>query len=316
MPGRLESISAQPVIREFAQGIAQDAVQPVAGFLAPTVPVSAMVGKFKKYTQKNRFRIPDTLRPVGGRAAELRFEVSDETYNCQPHSLDYPVDRLEQYESEQALGDMFREGAVAIAEVASLSHEKTVIDAGLAAVGAGTSKTWNDAADPVSDLDTAILSVIKACAYGSAMSIGVLFGASAWTIFKNQAKVRGRFIVAPSAPKGGLGLAVPSEEAAGMLFTGSPKVRTSYMVYDTAPEGKDAVPAFLLDSTVLVFARKEQPSRLDPSFMKTFRLANKYMVPGAYTRDDGRVEVAKFDWSEDVKVTNSAAAVRYNVAAS
>jgi hypothetical protein len=88
------------------------------------------------------------------------------------------------------------------------------------------------------------------------------------------------------------------------------------MVYDTAPEGKDAVPAFLLDSTVLVFARKEQPSRLDPSFMKTFRLANKYMVPGAYTRDDGRVEVAKFDWSEDVKVTNSAAAVRYNVAAS
>jgi hypothetical protein len=50
--------------------------------------------------------------------------------------------------------------------------------------------------------------------------------------------------------------------------------------------------------------------------MKTFRLANKYMVPGAYTRDDGRVEVAKFDWSEDVKVTNSSACVRYNVAAS
>jgi hypothetical protein len=39
------------------------------------------------------------------------------------------------------------------------------------------------------------------------------------------------------------------------------------------------------------------------------------MVPGSYTRDDGRVEVAKFDWSEDVKVTNSAACVRLNISA-
>jgi hypothetical protein len=42
---------------------------------------------------------------------------------------------------------------------------------------------------------------------------------------------------------------------------------------------------------------------------------NKFMVPGSYMRDDGRVEVAKFDWSEDVKVTNSLACVRLNVAA-
>ena len=32
-------------------------------------------------------------------------------------------------------------------------------------------------------------------------------------------------------------------------------------------------------------------------------------------RDDGRVEVAEFDWSEDVKVINSAACVRLNVSA-
>ena len=65
---------------------------------------------------------------------------------------------------------------------------------------------------------------------------------------------------------------------------------------------------------MLIFARKEAPSRRDPSFMKTFRLMNRFMVPGSYMRDDGRVEVAKFDWSEDVKVTNSAACVRLNVA--
>jgi hypothetical protein len=50
--------------------------------------------------------------------------------------------------------------------------------------------------------------------------------------------------------------------------------------------------------------------------MKTFRLMGKYMVPSSYLRDDGRVEVAKFDWSEDIRVTNAAAVVRLNVSAS
>ena len=87
------------------------------------------------------------------------------------------------------------------------------------------------------------------------------------------------------------------------------------MIYDSTAEGKTEVVNFLLDTAVLVFARKDAPTRRDPSFMKTFRLMNQFMVPGSYMRDDGRVEVAKFDWSEDVKVTNSAACVRLNVSA-
>ncbi|MBP7830684.1 MAG: hypothetical protein KA248_12280 [Kiritimatiellae bacterium] len=311
---RLASISSDPVLKEFAQGVAQDSVMPVADFLAPTVPVSKSVGRYKKYTEKNRFRIPDTLRALGGRATELKFEVSDDTYNCEPHALDYPVDNLEQLEADGIM-NMLREGAVAIAQVAALSHEKRVIDAALEAVGAGTAKTWDAASDPVSDVDTSILQVIKACAFGSVMNVGVLFGATAWKIFKNAAAVRNRFVVG-SGGKSGVGLAVPSEQSANQLFIGSPEVRTSYMVYDTQPEGKAADYSFLLDSTVLVFTRMPQPSRLDPSFMKTFRLMNNYMVPSSYVRDDGRVEVAKFDWSEDVKVTNTAAAVRLNISAS
>ena len=54
--------------------------------------------------------------------------MSDETYNCEPHALDYPVDNLEKLESED-LENALREGAVAVAEVAALSHEKSVIDA-------------------------------------------------------------------------------------------------------------------------------------------------------------------------------------------
>jgi hypothetical protein len=202
---------------------------------------------------------------------------------------------------------------VAVAEVAALAHEKSVIDLAVEAVGAGSDLTWNDAADPVADIDDAILDVIKTCKYGSLMGVGVLFGANAWNVFKNQAKVRGRFVVGSGA-RTGVGLAVPTQANAGEMFIGSPEVRTSYMVFDDAAEGLDEDINFLLGTSVLVFARKAQPSRRDPSFMKTFRLMNRFMVPGSYMRDDGRVEVAKFDWSEDIKVTNSAAGLRLNIA--
>lgn len=309
---RLSDISASPVLREFAQGAAQSAIMPVADFLAPTVEVPTSVGRYKKYTEKDRFRIPSTLRSIGGRATELRFEVSDETFNCEPHALDYPVDNLEKLESED-LENALREGAVAVAEVAALSHEKSVIDAAMNAAGAGTAKVWGASADPVSDVDSAILDVIKSAKYGSLMGVGVLFGASAWCLFKNQDKVRGRFVIG-NGGKGG-NLAVPTEDNAGQLFVGTPQVRTSYMVFDNAAPGVAEDVKFLLDTTVLVFARRPNPTRRDPSFMKSFRLMGKYMVPSSYMRDDGRVEVAKFDWSEDVRVTNSAAVKRLNVSA-
>ena len=309
---RLSDISASPVLREFAQGAAQSAIMPVADFMAPTIEVPTSVGRYKKYTEKDRFRIPSTLRSIGGRATELRFEVSDETFNCEPHALDYPVDNLEKLESED-LENALREGAVAVAEVAALSHEKSVIDAAMTAAGAGTAKVWGASADPVSDVDAAILDVIKAAKYGSLMGVGVLFGASAWCLFKNQDKVRGRFVIG-NGGKGG-NLAVPTEDNAGQLFVGTPQVRTSYMVFDNAAPGVAEDVKFLLDTTVLVFARRPNPTRRDPSFMKSFRLMGKYMVPSSYMRDDGRVEVAKFDWSEDVRVTNSAAIKRLNVSA-
>lgn len=310
MPSRLQTVSSSPMLRQYAQGAAQEAIQPVADFLAPTVPVSTSVGRYKKYDEKNRFRIPTTLRGMGGRATELSFAVSDQTFNCAPHALDFPVDNLEELEAE-GLESVLQEGASLVAEVSGLAHEKLVVDTALASIGSGTDKTWNSSADPVDDVDSAIMSVIKAAKYGSLMGVGVLFGATAFRIFKNQANVRSRFVTA-----GGNAIPNITPEAASSLFIGQPDARVSYMVYDDAPEGTAESIKFVLDSTVLVFARRANPTRRDPSFMKTFRLTGNYMVPGSYTRDDGRVEVAKFDWSEDVKVTNSVAAVRLNVAQS
>ena len=106
------------MLREFAQGAAQSAVQPVADFLAPTVEVPTSIGRYKIYTEKNRFAPPDTSRAIGGRATVLSFDATDATYNCQPNALDFPIDYLEMIE-EAALTNALMEGATIVAEVAA-----------------------------------------------------------------------------------------------------------------------------------------------------------------------------------------------------
>ena len=303
---RLSDISSSPMMKEYAFGAAQDAVNPVADFLAPTVPVANSVGRFKKYTQKDRFHIPITTRAIGGRATEIGWTASDATYNCTPNALDCPVDLLEEQESN-VLESMLKEAATMTAEVAGLAHEKRVIDAAVAGLTAvPVAMTAN--VDPISILDGYILDVLKAAKYGSLMGIKVLFGASAFKGLKNHPLIRNRFVVGGGAGKGPLPLANVNEGEVSNLLIGAPQVKTSFMVYDSAAEGVTESIKFVLDSSILVFASKDSPTRRDPSFMKTFRLMGQYMVPGVYMREDLRVEVAKFDWSEDIQVTNSAAA--------
>lgn len=303
----LAAVASTPVMKEYAQGAAQSMLSPVADFLAPTVDVPLSTMKYKTYTEKNRFRLPDTRRTIGGRATTLAFDADDTTFNCAPHALDFPVDLLEQLESGP-MEDLLMEGAQMCAEVAALSHEKTVIDAALAAVGAGTDSNFTSTSvDPVDVIDGKILDVIKAARYGGLMGVGVLFGATAWKRFKNNSAVRARVFMGQKNPAQSV-----SDQQASALLLGNPEVKTSYMVYDSAAEGVAASMSFVLDTGVLIFARHPSPTRRDPSFMKTFRLRGRYMVPGTYSRDDGRVEVAKYDWSEYVAVTNSAAAARIN----
>ena len=117
-------------------------------------------------------------------------------------ALDYPVDNLEQLEAA-ALQDTLQEGATALAEMGALSHEKTVIDAALAAVGSGTDVNMSNASlDVVDTLDQEILNVLKAAKYGSLMGVGVLFGASAFRRLKNHPKIQGRFNVGSGSGRG------------------------------------------------------------------------------------------------------------------
>ncbi len=307
---RFANIVSKETVKQFAQGAAQSAAMPLANFIAPTVDVASGVGYFKQYTEKNRFRIPETKRGLGGRATMLQFDAQDQTFNCTPHALDYAVDRLEQVGNDE---DAVKEASVAVAEVAMLAHEKAVIDAALTAAGSGTNSNFTSSSvDPVAILDAEILTVLKAAKYGSAMGIRVVFGATAFSRFRNNANVRGRFVAGTQAKGAAPGIVTPQISDVGSLLLGGPKAEVSFMVYDNAAEGLAESIQFMLDTAILIFACKDTPTRRDPSFMKTFRLMGNWMVPKSYVRDDNRVDVLGFDWSEDIKVTNSAAVSRIN----
>lgn len=295
------------MIVQYAQGAAQRNVQPVASFLAPPVDVPTSVGRFKFYTSSTPFKIPNTKRAVGGRATQLGYSASDKTYNCQPNALDFPVDKLESLE-QQDLENVMMEAADEVAAVAGLSHEKTVIDLALATIGAGTNLSQGGSDDIIAQLDEDIMSVIKAAKYGSLMGIGLLFGATFWSTVKNHASVRGRYV------SGGKNqFAVPDLNDFGQLLISKPEVQVSMMVYDDSVEGLAEDIKFVLDKDCIIFARMANPTRRDPSFMKTFRLRGQWMKPGTYQTEDGRSDVVKMDWSEDVQITNSAAAIRRKV---
>lgn len=307
---KLAAISSNPTIREYANGAAQDMTSRIADFLAPTVSVATSVGKYKSYDEKHRFKIPDTRRAVGGQATQIGFDASDVTYNCAHHALDFPVDNLEEMETE-GLENVFTEAADVCAEVGALSHEKTVLDTALASLGAGTALSIGSSDDVIDQLDEEILNMIKASKAGGLMGVGILFGAGAWRVIKNHVSVRNRFVSGNKSK-----FSNPSMADLTDMLIAKAETSVSLLVEDTAAEGVAESTNFLLNGDVIVFARRANPTRRDPSFMKTFRLRNQWMVPGSYSREDGRAEVAKFDWSADVKITNSSAGVRKTVALS
>lgn len=298
--GRLANIGSNPTLIQYAQGSAQDAMSRVADFLAPTVPVASSTGKYKVYNEKNRFHLPDTRRAIGGRAIELGFEATDATYNCTPHGIDVPVDILEQ---DDDMMNSMQEAADLAAEVGALSHEKEVIDTAVASLSAVT-PDFSSSEDPIPLIDGYILDVLKGARYGGLMGVRILFGASFYKNLKNQAKITSKVVTGKNAQ----GSAAVNEAVIASLLMGQPQCRTTFAIYDAAQAGLDDSISFLLDSSMLIFAAKDSPTRRDPSFMKTFRLRNRWMQPGSYSRDDGRADVAKFDWSADIKVTNTAAA--------
>lgn len=308
MPQSLAQLSGRPKVREYTQGRARDATGAVAEFLAPTVETSTYTGKFSVYDEKTRFKIPETLRSLGGDATQLGFSKLDKNFDCEPHALDVPLDNIEIEEADEGAGeDLLMEAADEAAALGGMAHEVRVLDTALNGIAAvGGKGNWTAAAvDPVDELNQAIKDVYLAAGGYPSIEVGILLDPSGLLAFFANAKVKGYF---PGAKE-----IAPTIENIQRLLIGKTNVQTTWLAIDTAPEGLNPNLSFKLQNKVLIFARNSTPTRRDPSFMKTFRKRGAWMAPGVYQKPDGRGQVVKMDWSEDIQIVNSAAARRYDL---
>lgn len=303
---RLTALGTNPVLRNFAKDASQDAIRKISSFLAPTVEVPTLTGKYKVYDAKHRYKRPNTRRGLDGKATRIGFTADDANYALVPRALDYPIPDLESLNDEGLLNQA-QYGTKLLADAAGLDDEAETIEKALASVGAGTDVNFLAADfDPITYLDNVIRDVMLLAK--NAAGIRVLFGTDAFLRIKNNAKVLGRF----NGATGAKALKVPElEDVQAMLF-GKPQVQLATMVEDVAKEGQAESMQFMLSAPIIVFACSDTPNTMDPSFMKTFRMMGGFMRPGTYNSEDDRDQVLKLDWIQEKLVTNSAAAKRIN----
>lgn len=312
-------------VRNYAKGAAQSVTEmlAVANFLAPTVEVATMGFRYWEYDDKRRFVVPPTRRAIGGDATQINTGGSPANGLLEANALDYPIDEQELAADEDA-ESVINEGSDTNAQIAGLSWEKEVVDMALAAAGAGDdiNAAPGSGEDLIDRIDAELINIAKVAKCGSLMNMRLLFGPSALRRLKNHASTKGRIVAGgptgngAGGGQGGGRLAVPTDEELMALLMGKPQYKLTWTVYDTKGDGVAESMSFLMDNAVLIFAAADAPTRRDPSFMKTFRLRNKWMVPGSYQKPDGRGVVLKHDWFCLPKVTNSAAVKRLNLNAS
>lgn len=309
MSKKLSQFAATPTLTNYVQGAGEQAVSKVADFISPVCPVPRSVGKFKIWNDKSRLVIPDTRRAVGGKATVIKFEAGDGNYNCEPHALDHSVDFMEQDDNDTC-ENLVKEGANIAGQLGALAHEKVVLDKAQADATAGTTLDSTSAiADLVDIIDQQIINVVKgAKGMGAMMVIRLMFGISAFRKFKNHASVKDRFKMGSKKD-----IVNPTIEDVLGLFVAKVEAQVSLLVVDTNQTIDAASVDFMFGSKLLVFATMEAPTRYDTSFMKTFRKMGGFMVPRFYESEDGRQQMAGFDWSEEVQTTNAGASRLCNV---
>jgi hypothetical protein len=296
-PGARQQASANPILTNFATGIAQDLQSAIAEFLAPTVVVGSTLGHYKAYDNKNAFQVYNTARAVGGAATRIEFAATDPTYNCQPQALEVTVD-----DTERDAADVDDPIALDQSKIRTLvsstvvSHETQVVEGTSNALTpeAGLGVYSDVTKDPVAEIDQ----LIETMSTENGMLMNRLaMGLGAWRVIKNHPKVIAR-------QPGSTNVGVTYAQFAAMLLNPHIEIQVGILSRDTAKFGKGKTAVNIVGSKVLIFYASAAPTQYDPSFAKTF-MGKRGGVTKVWSYREPRMDVHAIDWSKDIKITGT-----------
>jgi hypothetical protein len=292
--------SANPILTNFAIGLAQDMQSALAEFLAPTVVVPSTIGHFKKFDDKNAFQVYNTARAVGGTATRIEFESSDPTYNAKPQALEVTIDDSERDAAADADPLALEQSKVkTLVSSSTLSHEVKVTAATLGAVTAEAGLgVYSDATkDPIAEIDSVIRTMARETGI---MPNRMAIGLDAWAIIRNHAKVISR-------QPGATLIGTTTAQFASMLLNPGIDIQIGMLSQDTAKFGKAKAATNIIGADLLIFIGSSNPTQYDPSFAKTF-MGKRGGVTAVrqYRAESARSDVLAIDWSEDIQITGTA----------
>jgi len=309
------ALAATPVERltTFATGFPRDDIESFSSFMFPYVP-AGLKYDYLKNPETNAFAIvdddtiginglPKVIRPDGKTVGTGQLKWRGlETTLTESEALAAAANpgwsvAMEEEDRIALITDATRRGRFA-----------RCLALAVTASGAATGKTWNDAADPVSDLRAEVNIIALLC--GGKQNVAVMFGASAFEILFNHKTLKGGTYYAQ----------IPTDEArvAALLGIQASNVMINYLQVNSAAAGKTAVRAMALTTNeIWIFARFPNPGRRDAGFAKTFAMQKGAGWYEVYTyQTHPKVTMYGLDYYEDPIVTNSAAVKRLSVTSS
>jgi hypothetical protein len=299
--------SANPILTNYASGLAQDRRSAVAEFLAPTVVVPATVGHFKKYDDKNFYQSAPTGRAVGGSAFRVEFNATDPTYNCKPQALEIAIDDSER---DAAGGDspiiLEQAKTEVLINTAVLSHEVAVLTAIKAGVSAESGKgVWSSPdIDPIDQIDEQINAIATATGM---LPNRIAIGLGAWAILRRNKKVKDRVTFKSAG-------SIALSDFAACLLNPSIEIRLGVLVKDSTKMPATKSTSNVVGDECFIFYALPNPSTYDPSFAKTFRGGSGSVDSVRVYRDEkARSDILAVDWSEDIQVVASSCCKRISV---
>jgi hypothetical protein len=304
--GSKTTAAYNPTLTNYAQGLSQDLASATATFLAPLVEVPAGLGRYKQFDDKNAFQIYNTERALGGPATRIQFNATDPSFDCRPQALEVGIDDAE-YDAagDTGAGRMEESRVRTLVTSATLAHEDKVIQVAKTITAVSSKGNWSNATiDPVSELDEQIESIANACGM---LPNRIVFGLGAWRVARNNPKVINRM---PANAAVGVAL----QQFATMLLNPNIEIRVGVLAKDLSKFGAAKNASNIIGAEVFLFVGQETPSEYDPTFMKTFMTRSGGVdAVRSYRDESARSTIHAVDWSEDVKITGTAAVRRLTI---